>query len=129
MLDYTTQSFIKRLLCKYSDPADLEESLTFSNLPHDDIETMIHGVIHVFDDLLTQKQLSFKVQMPVKTYEGLMVPWDKYELVLFQLVSNAVKYSDAGGQLEVTLSISKELLGRTVLKTKVIDTGAGIQER
>ena len=63
--------------------------------------------------------------MPSKIYESLMVPWDKYELVLFQLVSNAIKYSDAGGSIIVTLSISKEL-GRTVLKTKVIDTGVGI---
>ncbi len=97
MLDYITQSFIKRLLCSYTDPADFEESLTFTNLSHSDIEAMIHGVLQVFDDLLTQKQLSFKVQMPSKIHESLMVPWDKYELVLFQLVSNAIKYSDALG--------------------------------
>ncbi len=83
MLDYTTQSFIKRFLCTYTDPADVEESLTFTSLSREDIETMINGVVHVFDDMLTQKGLSFKVQMPAKTYESLMMPWDKYELILF----------------------------------------------
>lgn len=50
-----------------------------------------------------------------------------YELVLFQLVSNAVKFSDVGSCIVVSLTISQSQ-ETILLKTRVTDTGSGIQE-
>ena len=61
--------------------------------------------------------------------------WDKYELILFNIVQNAVKYNQFMGKIIVVIdcqSITNDFTSSvtTEFVTQVIDTGIGIaQER
>lgn len=52
---------------------------------------------------------------------------DKIERILFNLLSNAFKFTPQGGEIGVELSTRYTLQNKTALELKVIDTGIGIE--
>lgn len=42
--------------------------------------------------------------MDLKCEGAFLAEWDLYELILFHLINNAVKFSNSGGSITVTLS-------------------------
>lgn len=42
--------------------------------------------------------------MDLKCEGAFLAEWDVYELILFHLINNAVKFSNSGGNISVTLS-------------------------
>jgi len=56
-----------------------------------------------------------------------LAEWPVYELILFHLIGNAVKFSKTGGSISVILS-PREVEDQLSLKTCVRDNGLGISE-
>jgi len=56
--------------------------------------------------------------------------WAKYQLVLFNLLQNSVKYNTSKGHIVVILSCTMidDISGQCSLETTVVDTGIGISE-
>lgn len=94
-----------------------------------DIVSFIKEVLESFNDLSERKQvqLVFKSQL---RYFYTLFDQDKIERVLFNLLSNAFKFTDVGG----TISLEVEKIDRpgntqeSLLMIKVSDTGIGISE-
>lgn len=94
-------------------------------------DKMVERVFHIHAKDLSKKQLSYMIQMDLK-YEGVfLAEWDLYELILFHLIGNAVKFSNSGGSITVVLSPREtfiDSMSRTTLKTVVRDRGVGITD-
>ena len=54
-----------------------------------------------------------------------MGEWELFELIVYQLVSNAIKFSNVGGCITVNAYILRSQ-DQYLLKTTVIDSGTGI---
>jgi len=77
-----------------------------------------------FEPLASGKQLQFLTLFPVSPIVG-YVDSDKLEKILFNLVSNAIKYTPEGRN--VTLSATVDSQGYLILRVK--DEGVGIDQR
>lgn len=92
-----------------------------------DIVAFIKEVLESFNDLSERKQIQliFKSQL---RYFNAAFDHDKIERVLFNLLSNAFKFTSQGGTISVELE-KKEFSagnGQSALVIKVTDTGIGI---
>ncbi|MGI4749270.1 MAG: hybrid sensor histidine kinase/response regulator transcription factor [Janthinobacterium lividum] len=99
------------------------------NLEKGDIISFIKEVSASFTDLAEQKQITYVISgdcglIPTK------FDHDKIERILFNLISNSLKFTPAGGHISVSLKItdknSIELETEKTLEIKVTDTGIGI---
>ncbi|WP_044220160.1 hybrid sensor histidine kinase/response regulator transcription factor [Chitinophaga pinensis] len=92
-----------------------------------DIAVFIREVTFSFADLAERKQIlfSYKSNAPhVYTY----FDNDKIERILFNLLSNAFKFTPSGGAVHVEVNSNKDEQEKTWLEMKVRDTGIGIPE-
>ncbi len=77
-----------------------------------------------FSDIAEKKNIEFVFDADTKEIEASFDP-DKIERILFNLLSNAFKFTSEGGHISVILSI-QEKDDIKHLEIKVIDTGIGI---
>jgi len=71
------------------------------------IEKMIQGVLKVFDAQLCSKQLTIEVTRSRDKFlskGAFLAEWPIYELILFHLIGNAVKFSKTGGNVWIFIS-------------------------
>ncbi|SFO59117.1 Signal transduction histidine kinase [Chitinophaga sp. YR627] len=90
-----------------------------------DMAVFIREVTFSFADLAERKQIlfSYKSNTPhIYTY----FDNDKIERILFNLLSNAFKFTPSGGAVHVEVNSNKDEDGKTWLEMKVRDTGIGI---
>ena len=88
---------------------------------------MIENVFRVVEFQLARKQLHFKIQVvgAPPSQGNFLADWEIFELVCFHLITNAVKYSNTGGDVIVKLSLSNDPLQ---LNFMVRDRGVGMSE-
>lgn len=60
-------------------------------------------------------------------FNELIADWKKFELALFNIVQNAVKYNSRGGVIAIILSLFS--IEDLMLQAEIIDTGIGISEQ
>ncbi|RYY29521.1 MAG: hybrid sensor histidine kinase/response regulator [Sphingobacteriaceae bacterium] len=99
------------------------------NLEKGDIIFFIKEVSASFNDLAEQKKISYLVESEIdKAFTKF--DYDKIERILFNLISNAFKFTPAGGQISVRLKLAdKNSIGlqpENMLEIKIADTGIGI---
>ncbi|MBB3968041.1 hybrid sensor histidine kinase/response regulator transcription factor [Mucilaginibacter phyllosphaerae] len=97
------------------------------SLKQGDIVKFIKEVSASFMDVAHQKQIEFLIESDVQSYVT-NFDQDKVERILFNLLSNAFKFTPSGGQISVMLSLLQSHNHADVnsLIIKVIDTGIGI---
>jgi len=99
------------------------------NRSETDMIAFIKEVLESFNDLSERKQIQlvFKSQL---NYFKVAFDQDKIERVLFNLLSNAFKFTPTGGKISVELEKTErnDLPGQSSLLIKVSDTGIGISE-
>jgi signal transduction histidine kinase/ligand-binding sensor domain-containing protein/CheY-like chemotaxis protein len=93
-----------------------------------DLISCINDVLSSFEDLRKQKniQLEFEHQLPE------LVVWFDPEFIkksMFNLLSNAFKFTSDGGEITVTLLEYKDVLGNKEAAISVTDNGKGIQQK
>jgi DNA-binding response OmpR family regulator/two-component sensor histidine kinase len=95
-------------------------------LKQGDIIRFIKDVSSSFMDIAQQKNIQFLIESDVCSYVT-DFDHDKIERILFNLLSNAFKFTPSGGHISVMLSlyVSSET-DTNNLEIKVIDTGIGI---
>ncbi|HEY8783270.1 MAG TPA: two-component regulator propeller domain-containing protein [Mucilaginibacter sp.] len=98
------------------------------NLNTGDIIEFIKDISSSFTDIAQQNHVDYLIESEI---DSLIVKFDhdKIERVLFNLLSNAFKFTASGGQVSVFISILKDIAAagdQQVLEIKVIDTGIGV---
>jgi len=92
-----------------------------------DIVKFINEISLSFTDIAEEKQIGFIFET---TVDSLLTNFDhdKIERILFNLISNAFKFTPAGGHISVLLNAAKnsQVSDAVLLEIKVIDTGIGI---
>jgi signal transduction histidine kinase len=108
-----------RLINDVLDISKIEAGQLTLSLADYSIKQIVHSVSAAVEPLVTEKRLAFKVEVPPDLPRG----WgDERRLtqVLLNLVSNAIKFTDAG---EVTIEVSAS---NGAFALAVRDTGPGI---
>jgi signal transduction histidine kinase/ligand-binding sensor domain-containing protein/DNA-binding response OmpR family regulator len=93
-----------------------------------DIIKFIKEVSSSFTDVAHQKQIQYLFESEIDSFIT-NFDHDKIERILFNLLSNALKFTPSGGYISVMLSISVPDISvpeQKMLEIKVIDTGIGI---
>ncbi|MFD2889181.1 two-component regulator propeller domain-containing protein [Chitinophaga cymbidii] len=91
-----------------------------------DVAGFVKEVVQSFTDLAERKSISFSYHT---TREHLYTMFDhgKMERILFNLLSNAFKFTPEGGSVDVSVDISEQE-DQTWLEIRVKDSGIGIPE-
>jgi len=102
------------------------QELKLHNRPGD-IVKFIKEISLSFIDIADEKEIGFIFETAI---DSLFTSFDhdKIERILFNLISNAFKFTQAGGHVSVLLSVAKQNQAGndTLLEIRVIDTGIGI---
>lgn len=90
-----------------------------------DIVAFIKELSLSFSDVAERKNISFQFDAD-RTSLFTFFDHDKIERILFNLLSNAFKFTMEGGSVKVSLSTTQKDAEQTLLVLKVNDTGIGI---
>ncbi len=113
-----------RLINQLLDLSKLEAGKTQLILSSQDMISLVKGTLLSFESLAEQKQISLRV---TADRDRLMmdIDRDKLEKILYNLFSNALKFTRSGG--EVLVSLTQEAVGEEPwVQLMVRDTGVGI---
>lgn len=91
------------------------------SLQETDVVMFVQGICKMFDDAAESKQIDFKFESQLPAYL-MYLDQQKMDKVVFNLLSNAFKYSPAKGTISVSLSFTD------VMTIRVADTGVGISQ-
>ncbi|HEX8356144.1 MAG TPA: ATP-binding protein, partial [Segetibacter sp.] len=121
---YRNARRLLNLVNQLLDFRKLEEHEFRLNKVSGDIIYFIKDVTSSFTDVATNKKIGFSFN---STHDMLFTDFDhdKIERILFNLLSNAFKFTPAGGAVNVLLEV-KDDDQQKLLQIKVIDTGIGI---
>lgn len=89
-----------------------------------DIVQFIRDLVNTFSDLSEKKNIELSFHTSVQSLETLF-DQDKIEKIVFNLLSNAFKFTPEGGSVSVSLSVSEEV-NEKALSISVADNGIGI---
>lgn len=89
-----------------------------------DIVKFIHDVFQSFTDLSEKKNIRFTFESKLQQLETLF-DQDKLEKILFNLLSNAFKFTPENGEVSVCLDIKEEETSKWLV-IRVCDNGIGI---
>ena len=86
-----------------------------------DLKEILHRIVAELEPLLKQKSIDISIAVP-KTY--LWFDENKMSRIFYNLISNAIKYSEEGGHIEIKASANNK-----TIKIDVIDYGFGVPEK
>jgi signal transduction histidine kinase len=117
-------NYLLQILSDILDLATIEAGQMTLSLNAVDVHAMLTGVLHLTRERLREKQLVINFDCPLDI--GWMVGDERrIRQVLFSLLSNAVKFTPAHGQITLAAMRAKGDGGEEILFT-VADTGQGI---
>jgi signal transduction histidine kinase/DNA-binding response OmpR family regulator len=90
-----------------------------------DIITFIKDLSYNFTDIADQKEIKFIFDSEAGSFYT-SFDHDKIERIIFNLLSNAYKFTHQGGQVSVLLNLIEKGTDEKLLEIRVIDTGIGI---
>lgn len=116
---------LEKLINQLLDISKLESNKMELELRHGDVIQFIGDITETFRSLAERKNLALKFQNEIRDLEMDFDP-DKVELIFFNLLSNAFKFTEKG---TISVKIDKiEKNGRDYVEVGVQDTGIGIVE-
>ena len=80
-----------------------------------------------FESLAEEHHIDFVFESEMPSLK-LWVDADKLEKIVFNLLSNAFKFTCSGGRVDVSVSLVEGQDSREMLEIRVVDTGVGIKE-
>jgi len=113
---------LQRLINQILNLSKIESGKMKLQVREQNIVSLVNGYIQSFESLAKQKEIDFKFNSAEENIQ-LFVDKDKIEKILYNLLSNAFKFTDKGGRIEVIVTSLEE--GRAV-SISISDTGRGI---
>jgi signal transduction histidine kinase/ligand-binding sensor domain-containing protein/CheY-like chemotaxis protein/AraC-like DNA-binding protein len=116
-----------KLTNELMDFGKIEKNLLVPDLELCELVTFINQICRLFDNLADSINVDYKLNC---SFEQLEIPVDKgmIEKVIFNLLSNAFKYTPANGMIMVNIS-SQQIEENEFVKISVINTGEGIDKK
>jgi signal transduction histidine kinase/ligand-binding sensor domain-containing protein/DNA-binding NarL/FixJ family response regulator len=90
------------------------------------LSDMIRSAVNTMSARAGQMNLHLKIEIAPKTPDALWGDAVRLRQVLLNLVGNAIKFTEAGGQVGIGVGIDSEADRELVLRFSVSDTGIGI---
>ncbi|WP_448698296.1 two-component regulator propeller domain-containing protein [Mucilaginibacter sp. AW1-3] len=90
-----------------------------------DIVRSIEEAVYSFSDIAESKKIALRFNTQIESLTT-SFDQDKIERILFNLLSNAFKFTHEGGEIEVKLSFKDNSEINKILKIEVTDNGIGI---
>lgn len=87
-----------------------------------DLKTLIGDTINLMKQVSTMKEIKLSCNLPIETVLA-VCDADKIKQVIINLIDNAIKFTDKGGKITVSLERQKD-----TIHIRVSDTGVGIKE-
>lgn len=118
----------KRLLTLVNQLLDfrkMEANQHRMSLATGDIVAFINSTVESFSDLSNDRMIRLEFQSELKEFLTLF-DRDKMEKIMFNLLSNAFKFTNTGGKVTVRLEKVGQHDGKHMIQISVIDTGIGI---
>jgi CheY-like chemotaxis protein len=84
-------------------------------------------VVEMFRSKVEEKNITLNLKMKNIRHDGIISDSLRLNQVLINLISNAVKFTDAGGRIDLEVSEIMYLNGDSVYAFSVSDTGIGIE--
>src|SRR5206468_1226854 len=106
----------------------MEEQKLMLNLLPGQIMRFIVEACEAFQDLALKKQITLEIDVQHEELRALYDP-DKLERIIFNLLSNAFKFTPTGGVISVYARIEEEAMTNVNLLLTVTDTGIGIEKK
>lgn len=104
--------------------ARIEEGRFLYEFSYHSLENLVKNIIDNLASAISEKKIKLTFKKPSKPLPSVKIDIEKMELVVHNLLDNAIGYSSDSG--EVTVSISRD---KNDVKVMVSDTGIGIPER
>ncbi len=118
---------LKRLIQQVLEFRKVDSGKLQLRIIHKDIVTFIkEHVLLGFQPILDEKGITISVKSEFANYDAFFDP-DKIDKVLYNLVSNAIKFTKVGGEVEVILNF-ETADSVNWIKIEVKDTGIGIEK-
>ncbi|MEO8862416.1 MAG: two-component regulator propeller domain-containing protein, partial [Ginsengibacter sp.] len=89
------------------------------------IIAFIREISYSFNDLAAKNHIAFSFNCSIDTFYT-EFDHDKIERILFNLLSNAFKFTHGDGEVSVEVNAAKEMGETTMIEIKVSDSGIGI---
>lgn len=121
---------IRRLLNLVNQLLDfrkMEEHQLKLNLVAADVITFINETAESFKDIATKKQISLEIKNSRPHWQA-WFDQDKLERIIFNLLSNAFKFTPAGGLITIETEVNENAV-IPYLTITVSDTGVGVPEK
>jgi signal transduction histidine kinase/DNA-binding response OmpR family regulator len=115
---------LQQLINQLLDLAKLESGGMKLNVQEADFIYFLRVLSASFESLAESRNIQFEVDIPSATYEA-HFDKDKIETVLYNLLSNAFKFTPDGGRIDFRTTLPKEPDDERVI-ISVSDTGQGI---
>lgn len=134
-LIHRNAKLLDRLINQLLDFRKLETGNLKLNLTRSDIVSFVADVVHSFDDLAKEKNLTLKFNTLKKSLATSFDP-DKVEKIVNNLLSNAFKFTGEGGSISVNLSLvfdtenddfEHQKPERQFIEMTIKDSGQGIE--
>lgn len=101
-----------------------KEELTLTFSPGD-INAFIADIAGSFIQLAEQKNINYVIRKP-QAFANVLFDANKLERILFNLLSNAFKFTQEGGRIELQFNFKQLSHDKVLLNCQVEDTGVGI---
>jgi signal transduction histidine kinase/ligand-binding sensor domain-containing protein/CheY-like chemotaxis protein/AraC-like DNA-binding protein len=103
----------------------MEQGELTLNLSAEDLLPFLQDTTNSFVDMAQRKGVEYKIILPHRTFTASM-DVNKLERILFNLLSNAFKFTDEGGQVTIQINLATVSENTLRLSCQVSDTGVGI---
>ncbi|MBX2841962.1 MAG: response regulator [Flammeovirgaceae bacterium] len=118
---------LKQLINQLLDFRKMEKGIIDLNLQKGDVISFIKMLKKQFNNLAFQKNIQFKIYHEPQ-FLDIYFDSDKLEKILFNLLSNAFKFTPNGGEVLIKI-FTKSEEEKDYLAIEVIDSGKGIDEK
>lgn len=92
-----------------------------------DIQGLVYEIVHLFQPKTTEKNIYLHLESPLEFPSALLTDEVRLRQVLFNLVGNAVKFTQEGGVIIALEAVQQSETNLYDLYIKVHDTGIGIE--
>jgi len=128
--NYTLMSknvaILNRLINQLMDFRKLEKGKMPLEVTRGNFNDLVNEVFNAFKEIALNKNIRFELRNTYSSIE-LWFDYDKIEKVLYNILSNAFKFTPQGGSVCICVD-EVEIDGKEWVKVDVIDNGPGIEE-
>ena len=122
-----SSDYMLKLVNSVLEMARIERGTIMLDLEPARLTEVCGDALMLFEEEAAQKQLSYHYTLG---FDPIMVNIDRIrvEEILSNVVSNAIKYTDKGGAVEVSVRLNKQAENRYEMTAVVTDTGIGMSK-